>query len=103
MKKREVKYKDYQVWNEIYTVKQTYLPTGGIECNPAVRVEVMEQHPIPRNLWERITEWFKYNISTYVWDPLLTDASLDFYCMGKCVAEATERIAIKKTETEWTR
>lgn len=103
MKKREVKYNDYHVSDDIYTVKMTYLPTGGVEYNPVIRVQVMEQHPVPRNLWERITEWFKYNISTYVWDPMLTDASLDSWCLYKCVFETVKRNSAKRIDTEWPR
>jgi hypothetical protein len=101
MKKREIRYKDYQVKDDIYTVKLTYLPSGGIEYNPVVRVQVMEQHSVPCNLWERITEWWKYNIKTYVWDPLLIDVPLDSYCCYKCVGAKFKNDLIKKGETEW--
>jgi hypothetical protein len=99
--RKEIHYEDYRIGHDVYTVKLTRLPKGGINYNPAVRVQVMEWHLPPRNLWERITEWWKYSISEYVWDPLLTEASLNAYCIDKCNAETLKRIAIEKGETEW--
>lgn len=101
--KKEVRYNDYRIGRDVYTVKLTYLPNGGFNYTPVVRVQVMEWHLSPRNLWERISEWWKYDISNYLWDPLLTETSLEDYCIDKCKFETTKRIAIKRAETEWVR
>ncbi len=101
--KKEVRYEDYRIGRDVYTVKLTHLPNGGISYNPAVRVQVMEWHLPPRNLWERISEWWNYDINDYLWDPLLTEASLDVYCINKCELETIKRINIKRGETEWVR
>ena len=100
---KKIRYKDYRIGHDVYTVKLTYLPNGGINYNPVVRVQVMEWHLPPRNLWERISEWWKYNISDYLWDSLLTEISLNDYCINKCNSETIKRIAIKKGEIEWVR
>ena len=101
--RKEIRYEDYRIGHDLYTVKLTHLPSGGINYNPVVRVQVMEWHLPPRNLWERIAEWWKYDIRDYVWDPLLTETSLDEYCINKCNSETAKRIAIKRGETEWVR
>jgi len=101
--KKEVRYETYRIERDVYTVKLTHLPYGGISYNPIVRVQVMEWHLPPRNLWERITEWWKYNISDSEWDPLLTDSSLDAYCISKCCAETVRRMRIKRGDEEWVR
>lgn len=101
--KKEVRYEDYRIGRDVYTVKLTHLPKGGFHYTPVVCVQVMEWHLPPRNLWERISEWWKYDIDDYLWDPLLTDASLDAYCISKCSFETDKRIAIKRGETEWVR
>lgn len=101
--RKEVRYEDYRIGEDVYTVKLTYLPNGGFYYNPVVHVQVMEWHLPPRNLWERITEWWKHDINDYLWDPLLTEASLNDYCIDRCNSETTKRIAIKRGETEWVR
>ncbi len=101
--RKEIRYENYRIGYDVYTVKLTHLPNGGFNYNPVVRVQVMEWHLPPRNLWERISEWWKYDINDYLWDPLLTDASLDDYCMNKCKSETAKRIAIKRGKTEWVR
>lgn len=103
MKRREVRYENYHIDKDAYTVKLTHLPNGGLCYNPVVRVQVMKWHLPPRNLWERVIEWWKYDISDYVWDPLLTEASLDEYCFDKCNLETAKRIAIKRGDSEWVR
>ena len=94
--KNEVRYKDYRIGRDVYTVKLTPLPPGSFFYGPVVRVQVMEWHLPPRNLRERITEWWKYNISTWEWVPALTEASLDAYCIDKCKFEAARRIAFER-------
>lgn len=100
---KEIRYENYRIGRDVYTVKLTHLPKGGIDYNPAVRVQVMEWHLPPRNLWERITEWWRYNIDDCLWDPLLTEASLDTYCIDKCNLETVRRIKIARGDTEWAR
>lgn len=95
MAKCEVKYKDYRIGHDMYTVKLTYQPQGGFFYNPVVRVQVMKWHLPPRNLWERITEWWKYNVSDWEWDPTWK-ASLDDYCIDKCATETENRIAVER-------
>lgn len=99
--KKEVRYEDYYTEYDVYTVKLTHLPQGGFYYNPVVRVQVMKWHLRPRNLWERITEWRKYGISDWEWDPTLTEASLDAYCVNKCNLETAKRIAIARCDKEW--
>ena len=99
--RKEVRYEDYRIGRDVYTVKLTHLPHGGFHYTPVVRVQVMKWHPSPRNLWERITEWWKYDIDDWVWDPLLTDASLYAYCIDKCKLVTEKRIAIERGNKEW--
>lgn len=101
--KKEVRYIDYHFGDDIYTVKLTYLPSGGFHYTPAVRVQVMVQHLPPRNFWERISEWWKYDINDYLWDPQLTDISLNDYCINKCNFDRSRRIAIQRCKAEWNR
>lgn len=98
--KNEVKYKDYRIGRDVYTVKLIYLPQGGL-FGPEVRVEVMKWHLPPRNLWERITEWWKYYLSGWEWIPSLTEASLDAYCIDKCNYETWRRITAERGDKEW--
>jgi hypothetical protein len=101
MAKCDVKYKDYRIGRDVYTVKLEYQPQGGFHYNPAVRVEVMKWHQPPRNLWERITEWWKYYLSGWTWDPSLTKTSLDAYCVDKCNLETEQRLTIERGDKEW--
>ena len=101
MAKHEIRYEDYRIGRDVYTVKLTHLPHGGFFYNPVVRVQVMKWHLRPRNLWERITEWWKYSISDWEWDPTLTESSLDAYCIDKCNLETVKRIAIERGDKEW--
>ena len=96
--KKEIRYKDYRIGRDAYTVKLTHSPNS--HYTPVV-VRVMEWHVPPRNLWERITEWWKYDINDYLWNPLLTETSLDAYCTDKCKFITAQRIAIKKGDKEW--
>lgn len=98
--KNEVKYKDYRIGRDVYTVKLIYLPQGG-PLGPEVHVEVMKWHLPPRNLWEYITEWWKYSLSNWDWIPALTKVSLDAYCIDKCNYETAKRIAIERGDKEW--
>lgn len=93
--KKEIRYKDYRIGRDVYTIKLTRLSHG------VVYVQVMKWHLPPRNLWERITEWWKYIICEGVWDPTLMEASLDAYCIDKCNLETVKRIAIKRGDKEW--
>lgn len=99
--KKIIKYKNYRNDKYIFTIKLTYLPKGGIDENPAVKVQVMQHHQPPRTFWERVTEWWKYNINDFMWDTLLNDMSLDDYYISCCNAETARRIAIEKTEKEF--
>ena len=99
--KKEIRYKDYRIGHYVYTVKLTRLPNGGFHYTPVVRVQVMKWHLRPRNLWECITEWWKYNINNWVWDPTLTETSLDDYCINKCNFITNKRIAIERGDKEW--
>ena len=99
--KNEVRYKDYRIGRDVYTVKLTYEPQGGFFYNPVVRVEVMKWHLPPRNLWERITEWWKYYLSGGTWDPSWTKASLDDYCINKCSFETEQRLSTERCDKEW--
>lgn len=101
MARREVKYKDYRIGRDVYTVKLTHLPQGGFFYNPVVRVQVMKWHLPPRSLWERITERWKYNIDTHVWDPTLTETSLDTYCIDECILATANRAAVERGDKEW--
>lgn len=94
--KKKIRYEDYRIGRDVYTVKLILLPRGGFHYTPVVRVQVMELHSTPRNLWERITERRKYDISDWEWDPTLTEFSLDAYCVDKCNLETEKRIAIEK-------
>jgi len=95
MAKREVRYENYRIGRDVYTVKLTHLPQG------VVYVQVMKWHLPPRTFWERISEWWKYTIEEHVWDPLLTDASLDEYCIAQCEKESDRRIRIQRGFDEW--
>ena len=99
--KSKVRYKDFRIGSDAYTVKLRYLPRGGFYYNPVVRVQVMKWHLWPHNLRERITEWWKYDIADYEWDPTLTETSLEDYCIDKCHHETAKRIAIKRCSKEW--
>lgn len=99
--KKIVKYKNYCNDKDAFTIKLTYLPKGGIEENPAVKVQIMRPHQPPRTFKERIAEGWKYNINDFMWDTLLNNLSLDDFCVGCCNAETARRIAIEKTEKEF--
>lgn len=99
--KKEIKYKDYRIGRDVYTVKMTYVPYGGITNGPAVDINVMEWHLLPRKWWEKLTEFWKYNLSTWTWDPAMTEASLDAYCIFKCHFETAKRIKVKRCDEEW--
>lgn len=99
--KNEVRYENYRIGRDVYTVKLTHLPQGGFHYNPVVYVQVMKWHLPPRNLWERITEWWKYILREGVWDPTWTELSLDAYCIAQCNLETEKRIAIERSNKEW--
>lgn len=105
MKKSKYKnyrlYKDYRIGKYIFTVKYTYMLNGGINGNPAVYVQVMEWHQPPRNLWEKISEFWKYNLDSGTWDTLLTDAALEDYAIDKCTHEVERRMNVERCDKEW--
>lgn len=99
--KKEIKYRDYRIGKDVYTVKFTYLRNGGINSGPAVYVEIMTWHLPPHNFWQRITEFWKYNLNCGTWDPALTEASLEAYCIDKCNIETVRRIDIERGDKNW--
>lgn len=99
--KNQVKYKDYRIGWGVYTVKLTYKPQGGFYYTPIVKVDVMRWHQPPRNLWQKIAEFWQYNLNSYVWDPTLTEASLESYCIDKCKCERTRERNIERGDKEW--
>ena len=98
---KETKYKDYQIGSNFYTVKLTYLPTGGVlHYNPTVKVDIMELHTKPITFLDKLLEHSKFSIETYEWDPLLTDLSLDDYIKKHSKITKINK-AIKKANDEW--
>lgn len=99
---KEIKYKDYRIGSNLYTVKLTYLPSGGVfHYNPTVKVDIMEWHTQPITFLDKILEHFKFSIESYEWDPLLTDLSLTDYCIKKCSQIVEINDAIEKANNEW--
>ena len=99
---KEIKYKDYRIGSNLYTVKLTYLPSGGVfHYNPTVKVDIMEWHTQPITFLDKILEHFKFSIESYEWDPLLTDLSLTDYCIKKCSQITEINDAIEKANNEW--
>ena len=99
--KKEIKYRDYRICEDVYTVKLTYMHNGGINGGSAVYVEIMTWHLPPRNFWQRISEFWKYNLNTGTWDPMLTEASLDAYIVDKCNFETVRRIKVQRGDKDW--
>lgn len=99
--RNKIKYKDYRIGCDIYTVKMTYAPCGGITNGPAVDVQVMEWHLPPRKWWEKLAEFWKYNLSTWTWDPTMTETSLEAFVIDKCKSESARRIAVRRGDKEW--
>lgn len=98
---KKIKYKDYQIGSNLYTVKLTYLPAGGVlHYNPTVKVDIMELHTKPITFLDKILEHFKFSIETYEWDPLLTDLSLNDYIKKRSKIVGINN-AIKRTNDEW--
>lgn len=98
---KNIKYKDYRIGKHVFTVKLTHLPHGGVCSNDSVKVEIMEWHTPPRNFWERITESWKYYLNSWVWDPYVTGASLDYFCISYCDYEASKKADSEKFQKEW--
>ena len=99
---KEVKYKDYRIGSNLYTVKLIYLPSGGVfNYNPTVKVDIMEWHTQPITFLDKILEHFIFSIESYEWNPLLTDLSLTDYCIEKCSQIAEINDAIEKANNEW--
>ena len=99
--KTEIKYRDFRVGREIYTVKMKYLPNGSIFNGAAVVVKVMKWHTPPRNLWEKLTEFWRYELSSWTWDPQLCESSLEAYVIDKCALEADKRLCQDRGAKEW--
>lgn len=92
-------YKDYRIGKYVFTVKFTF--TAGIDGGPAVVVHVMDWHQPPHNLWGRIFETWKYSLNCGIWDPMLTEASLEAYAIDKCKLETVRRLNVERGYKEW--
>lgn len=99
--KNVIKYKDYRIGQDLFTVKLTLLKGGSLSGGDAVNVEVMEWHLPPRNFWERISEFWKYSLGSWTWDPFMTNTSLDAYCVSKCEFETLKRSDAERSKKEW--
>lgn len=99
--KNKIKYRDYRIGRDVYTVKLIYKYSGGISSGPAIYFRVMEWHQPPCGLWQRITEFWKYNLNTWTWDPALTDIPLQDYVINKCNLETTRRLEVERGDKEW--
>lgn len=99
--KKEIKYRDYRIGKEVYTVKLVFQPNGSIFNGPAVDVHVMAWHLPPRNLWERLIEWWRYGISDSTWEPQISAASLDAYIIDKCAYENNKHLCQDRSLREW--
>lgn len=97
----EIKYKDYRVGREIYTVKMKYMPNGSIFNGTAVSVQVMKWHTQPRTIWEKLTEFWRYELSSWTWDPQISESSLEAYVIDKCAFEADKRLRQGRGAKEW--
>lgn len=86
----------------IFTIKLTYLPSGGLSYNPIVKVLIMKPHSAPNNFWERISEIFKYPIiDSFRWDPLFTELSLED-SIRNCIEKNTKKaLKISKVYDEY--
>lgn len=94
MFRQQISYKDYRIGKDTYTVKFTQLKSyNGIE-RPVIKLNLMTWHMKPQNLIARCLEKWKYNLSTVIWNPLLTTTTLDEYCVWHLSA-------IHKTQYEW--
>lgn len=96
-----IKYRDYRIDKNLYTVKLTLLKGGSLSGGDAVEVEVMEWHLPPRNFWQRLSEFWKYSLSCSTWDPYITETSLDAYCVDKCKIEVLKLLDATKGTEEW--
>jgi hypothetical protein len=98
---KEIKYKDFRIGHDLYTVKLIYLPQGGISYNPVVKVRIMKLHTKPRKFLEKLLEVPKFSISTFIWDPFVTKASLEVYCINKCYTITKQNEKVNKAKNEW--
>ena len=99
---KEVKYKDYRIGSEIFTVKMTYDPDPSWHLCPIVKVDIMKWHPKPITFFDKLTEGFKFSIKKYEYDPMWTNLSLSDYCISKCskIAEGPKEEKCQ-TRVEW--
>lgn len=100
---KEVKYREYRIGEELFTVKLTYKPNGGLSYNPIVKVRIMKWHTKPITFLEKLLEIPKFSINCYEWDPLFLDCSLEEYCINKCFNYVDHKNKINKAEIEWGR
>lgn len=99
--KKKIHYKDYRVGKYVFTVKFIFTLDGGINGGPAVIVHLMDWHQPPHNLWGRISEIWKYSLNCNIWDPMLTEASLEAYTTDKCKLEMVRRLNVERGYKEW--
>ena len=98
---KEIKYKDFRIGNNLYTVKLIYLPKGGISYNPVIKVRIMKIHTKPCNFLEKLLEVPKFSISTSIWDPFVTKESLNLYCRNKCYIDTKQNEKVNRAKNEW--
>ena len=94
---KEIKYKDYRVGSEIFTVKMTYDPDPSWHLCPIVKVDIMKWHTKPTTFFDKLTERLKFSIETYEYDPMWTKLSLSDYIVKKCLKIVEPEI--KKCQT----
>lgn len=98
---KEIKYKDYRIGSEIFTVKMTYDPDPSWHLCPIVKVDIMKWHPKPTTFFDKLTEG-KFSIKKYEYDPMWTNLSLSDYCISKCSKiAASPKVEKCQTRLEW--
>lgn len=101
MAKNEIKYKDIRVGRDVYTVKMEFLPHGGIFNGTAVAVDIMTWHLLPRNFWERLAEFWRFSLSSWTWDPQISEVSLEAFIIDKCTYQTDKRLRQERGVREW--
>ena len=101
MAKKEIKYKDIRVGHYVYTVKMKLLPQGSVFNGTAVEVDVMAWHLPPRNFWERLAEFWRFSLSSWTWDPQISEASLEAFVIDKCAYETNKLLCQDRGVREW--
>lgn len=82
---KEIKYKDYRIGSDIFTVKMTYDPDPPYHLCPIVKVNIMKWHMKPTTFFGKLTEGIRFSIETHEYDPMWTRLSLPDYCISKCL------------------